>query len=57
MGSPKVSKFAVVVLVMLCGALPGQAQDTGVLLFTDTEQIPLKTYAEFMRSGILRTSS
>ena len=54
MGSPKVSKFAVVVLVMLCSALPGQAQDTGVLLFTDTEQIPLKTYAEFMRSGILR---
>jgi hypothetical protein len=28
--------------------------DTGVLLFTETEQIPLKTYAEFMGSGILR---
>ena len=32
-------------------------QDTGVLLFTETEQIPLKTYAEFMRSGILRITS
>ena len=33
---------------------PARTQDTAVLLFTETEQIPLKTYAEFMRSGILR---
>src|SRR5688572_25834992 len=38
---------------LLC-ATPARAQDTGVLLFTNSEQIPLKTYAEFMRSGILR---
>ena len=54
MGSPKVSRLAVVAVVMFCSALPARAQDTGVLLFTETEQIPLKTYAEFMRSGILR---
>jgi hypothetical protein len=33
---------------------PALGQDTGVLLFTETEQIPLKTYAEFMVSGLLR---
>ena len=54
MGSPKVSRFAVIAVVMLCGAWPARAQDTGVLLFTETEQIPLRTYAEFMGSGILR---
>lgn len=54
MESPKVIKFALVAVVMLCSALPARAQDTGVLLFTETEQIPLKTYAEFMGSGILR---
>ena len=54
MGSPRVSRFAVVAVVLVCSALPAHAQDTGVLLFTKTEQIPLKTYAEFMRSGILR---
>lgn len=54
MESPKVIKFALVAIVMLGSALPARAQDTGVLLFTETEQIPLKTYAEFMGSGILR---
>jgi len=33
---------------------PASAQDTGVLLFTEKEQIPLRTYAEFLRAGILR---
>lgn len=46
--------FAVAMLIV---AAPAYAQDTGVLLFTDTEQIPLKTYAEFMRAGILRITS
>lgn len=54
MGSRKVSRFAVIAVVMLCSAWPARAQDTGVLLFTETEQIPLRTYAEFMGSGILR---
>ena len=54
MESPRVSRFAFVAVVLLCCALPARAQDTGVLLFTETEQIPLRTYAEFMGSGILR---
>ena len=50
--------IAVAVGVMAClGAAPATAQDTGVLLFTDKEQIPLKTYAEFMRAGILQITS
>jgi hypothetical protein len=40
------------VLLIFAGSAP--AQDTGVLLFTETEQIPLRTYAEFMVSGLLR---
>jgi hypothetical protein len=35
-------------------ASPAHAQDTGIVLFTEDEQIPLKTYAEFMGSGVLR---
>ena len=46
--------LAVIAVVLLLSATAARAQDTGVLLFTETEQIPLKTYAEFMRSGILR---
>src|SRR5688572_27306109 len=45
---------ALVAASLLLSATAAPAQDTGVLLFTETEQIPLKTYAEFMRSGILR---
>ena len=45
---------ALVAAASLLCATPARAQDTGVLLFTDSERIPLKTYAEFMRSGILR---
>ena len=43
--------------VVALAAAPARSQDTGVLLFTETEQIPLKTYAEFMRAGILRITS
>lgn len=43
--------------VAVLAAAPARAQDTGVLLFTESEQIPLKTYAEFMRAGILRITS
>jgi hypothetical protein len=45
---------AVIAGLALLSATGSSAQDTGVMLFTETEQIPLKTYAEFMRSGILR---
>ena len=42
--------------VLALGA-PAAAQGTGILLFTDKEQIPLKAYAEFMRAGILQLTS
>jgi hypothetical protein len=45
---------AVIAAVSLLSAAAARAQDTSVVLFTETEQSPLKTYAEFMRSGILR---
>ncbi len=43
-----------VAVSLVTAAPPALAQDTGVILFTETEQIPLKTYAEFMGSGVLR---
>jgi hypothetical protein len=53
MANPRAfSAFVVAVVVTL--AAPAVAQDTGIVLFTATEQIPLKTYAEFMGSGVLR---
>ncbi len=42
---------AAAVVSALLAAAPARAQNAGVLLFTDTEQIPLKAYAEFMRAG------
>lgn len=33
------------------------AQQQPIVLFTSKEQVPLKTYAEFMRSGVLRIVS
>ena len=45
---------ASIVAALLITAASAQAQDTGVLLFTEDQQIPLRTYAEFMGSGILR---
>jgi hypothetical protein len=60
MGASRRSTSVVAVLVgfiAVLAAAPARAQDTGILLFTETEQIPLKTYAEFMRAGILRITS
>jgi hypothetical protein len=48
---------AIAGMIMVLAAGTARAQDTGVLLFTEKEQIPLKTYAEFMRAGILRITS
>ena len=45
---------AFVAAFVALSASPAAAQDSGIILFTETEQIPLKTYAEFMGSGILR---
>jgi hypothetical protein len=47
---------ALLAAALLIVTAPALAQDTSVLLFTDSEQIPLKTYAEFMVSGVLRIS-
>lgn len=46
--------ISVMAALLLLGSSRASAQDTGVVLFTETEQIPLRTYAEFMRAGILR---
>lgn len=49
--------WAAALAAVLLTAIPGRAQDTGVLLVTSTERIPLKTYAEMLRSGVLRIAS
>jgi len=51
------SLIAALAAAIILAAVPARAQDTGVLLFTDKEQIPLKTYAEFMTAGVLRITS
>jgi hypothetical protein len=43
-----------VLAILLCTALPATAQ---VVLYTSSEQIPLKAYAEFRHSGVLQMSS
>jgi hypothetical protein len=43
-------------LLTIVIASPAAAQSSPVILFTSTEQIPLKTYAELMRTGVLRMS-
>lgn len=53
MASPTLIKAALLAMLLFC-ATPAAAQDSGIVLFTETEQIPLKTYAEFMGSGVLR---
>lgn len=57
----KNSQVAAAVLAVIVagptGAQPARAQSTGVLLVTSSEQIPLKAYAEFMATGILRLAS
>lgn len=63
--NPRSSSFVAVVAVVLVTQVsltgttrePSRVQDTSVLLFSDQEQIPLKTYAEFMRTGMLRLTS
>jgi hypothetical protein len=49
--------WAAALAAVLLTALPARAQDTGVLLISSTERIPLKTYAEMLRTGVLRISS
>jgi hypothetical protein len=55
--SRPLSRLLAALAIVIAVAAPATAQGTGVLLFTDTEQIPLKTYAEFMRAGILKITS
>jgi hypothetical protein len=50
------TSVAALVLALALGAAAA-AQGTGILLFTDKEQIPLKVYAEFMPAGVLRFTS
>jgi hypothetical protein len=49
--------WAAALAAVLLTALPARAQDSGVLLVTSTERIPLRTYAEMMNTGVLRMSS
>lgn len=61
MASRKVSAaiargFAAALIVAATPALTAQ-QAAPVILHTATEQIPLKTYAEFMRTGVMRIVS
>jgi len=44
----------IAMLLAALAAAPARAQDTGVLLLTDLEQIPLKAYAEMMNAGVLK---
>jgi hypothetical protein len=39
------------------GAGQASAQSSGVVLYTSTEQIPLKAYAELHRSGVMQLTS
>lgn len=48
---------AAVVALITLAAPAALAQQAPVVLFTSKEQIPLKAYAEFMRSGILQLTS
>ena len=47
---------AIVALTVLAAPI-AMAQQAPIVLFTSKEQIPLKAYAEFMRSGILQLVS
>lgn len=52
-----ISAVAALMAAAVLFAGPVSAQETAIVLFTGTEQIPLKTYAEFLGAGILRISS
>lgn len=54
MASRTAAELLLVAVLTVISAIPAIAQDTSVVLFTETEQIPLRTYAEFMGSGVLR---
>ena len=57
-GRARTSVAAAFAIAVALGAVtPAGGQGTGVLLFTDKEQIVLKAYAEFMRAGILQLTS
>ncbi len=43
--------------LMIGGAGQASAQTSGVVLYTSTEQIPLKAYAELHRSGVMQLTS
>ena len=48
---------ALVAIVMLAAPTAIAQQAAPIVIYTSTEQIPLKAYAEFMRSGILQLVS
>jgi hypothetical protein len=48
---------AIAALVVIAAPVALARQAAPIVLFTSTEQIPLKAYAEFMRSGILQLVS
>jgi hypothetical protein len=48
---------AAVVAVTTLAAPAANAQQAPIVLFTSQEQVPLKAYAEFMRSGVLQIVS
>src|SRR5687768_7458835 len=55
---PLTSAIAAAVVAVCTLAAPAVlAQQAPILLFTSQEQIPLKAYAEFMRSGVLQIVS
>ena len=43
--------------LLIGGASQAPAQSSGVVLYTSTEQIPLKAYAELHRSGVMQLTS
>jgi hypothetical protein len=45
------------VAVLIGGASHALAQSSAVVLYTSTEQIPLKVYAELHRSGVMQLTS
>jgi hypothetical protein len=61
MGSHKVSVFAIAVALFSIAVIAPPTlvaeQAAPVILHTSTEQIPLKAYAEFMRTGVMRIVS
>jgi hypothetical protein len=51
-------RFAALGLALVIGAASqAAAQSSGIVLYTSTEQIPLKAYAELHRSGVMQLTS